>query len=113
MSTITCLAMIMFFETRGEPVITQQYVASVALERAKQEQVSVCESMKKPRSYSWYWDKKSNKVDHKLLKQFEVLAVREMRNPTLKGRVFFNERRMGKRFRTPNKPLVSGKLMFY
>lgn len=113
MSISTCLALIVFFESRGEPVLTQQYVASVAIERAKQENVSVCESMRKPRSYSWYWDKHSNRVDRKSLKQFEVLAVKELRNPTLKGRSFFNERKMGKRFRTPNKPLVSGNLVFY
>lgn len=113
MSSVACLALIVFFESRGEPVLTQQYVASVAIERAKQEKVSVCESMKKPRSYSWYWDKHSNRVDQKLLKQFEILAVKEMRNPSLKGRTFFNEKKMGRRFKTSYKPLVSGNLVFY
>jgi len=113
MTSVACLALIVFFESRGEPVLTQRYVASVAIERAKQENVHICTSMRKPRSYSWYWDKYSNKVDHEKLKGFEILVTKELRNQTLRGRIFFNERKMGKRFRTSNKPIVSGNLVFY
>ena len=112
MMSATCLAMIVFFESRGEPELTQRYVASVAIERARQEQVSLCSSMRKPRAYSWYWDKKPNAVA-KELKPFEVLAVREIRKPTLTGYMYFNEYKMGRRYRTPKKLTKSGHLVFY
>jgi hypothetical protein len=113
MMSATCLAMIVFFESRGEPVITQRYVASVAIERAKQEQVSLCSSMRKPRAYSWYWDKKPNAVAKDSLKPFEVLAVREIRKPTLTGYMYFNEKKMLRRYATPKRLIKSGHLVFY
>lgn len=109
----TCLAMIIYFEARGESELTQRYVASVAIERAKQEQVSLCVSMKKPRSYTWVWDKKPNAVPKQSLKPFEVLAVNEMRKPTLRGYTFFNEHRMHRRYSTSNRLIKSGHLVFY
>lgn len=113
MSSVACLALIVFMESRGESLLTQQYVASVAIERAKQEQTTICGSMKKPRAYSWMWDKKSTKVDQKQLDVLKVLASRELENPTLKGRLFFNERKLAKMWVTPYKPIVSGNLIFY
>lgn len=113
MSSVACLALIMYMESRGEPLQTQQYVASVAIERAMQEQVTICESMKKPRAYSWMWDRKKTKVDHKRLNALKTIAVRELATPTLKGRMYFNERKLGKLWRTRYKPTVSGNLIFY
>lgn len=113
MNSVACLALILFMESRGESLQTQQYVASVAIERAKQEQSTICESMKKPRAYSWMWDRKNNRVDHKQLNALKQVAVKELAIPTLKGRMYFNEKRMGRRYRTPHKPIVSGNLIFY
>lgn len=112
-ATVACLALIMFNEARGESLQTQQYVASVAIERARQEAVPLCQSMKKPRAYSWLWDGVKTKVDPKQLDTLKKVAVRELANPTLKGRMYFNERKMGRRYRTPHKPIVSGNLIFY
>ena len=113
MSSVACLALIMYMESRGEPLHTQQLVASVAIERARQEAVPLCQSMNKPRAYSWLWDGVKTKVDPKQLDALKKVAVKEIANPTLKGRMYFNERRMGRRYRTPHKPIVSGNLIFY
>ena len=113
MNSVACLALILFMESRGESLQTQQYVASVAIERAKQEAVPLCQSMKKPRAYSWLWDGVKTKVDPKQLDALKKVAVKELANPTLKGRMYFNERRIGRRYRTSHKPIVSGNLIFY
>lgn len=113
MSSVACLALIIFMESRGESLQTQQYVASVAIERARQESIPLCQSMKKPRSYSWMWDKKKTKVDPKALGEFKKLAAKELANPTLEGRLFFHERRVGRLYKTPYKVIASGNLIFY
>ncbi len=113
MSTVMCLALIIFHEARGEPITTQQYVASVAIQRATQEKVPLCNSMNKPRAYAFIRDKKNTKIDQKQMDVLKVLASREIESPTLKGRLFFNERKLGKLWHTPYKPIVSGNLIFY
>ena len=113
MSSVACLALIIYMESRGESLQTQQYVASVAIERARQEQATICESMKKPRAYSWMWDRKKTKVDPVKLKAMQVVANKEMHHQSLSGRLYFNERRLAKMWRTPHKPIVSGNLIFY
>lgn len=113
MSVISCLTLIIFMESRGEPIQTQHYVASVAIERAKNEHIGVCESMKKPRAYSWMWDGRKTRVDKKLQDSFNAIAQTEMKRPSLPGRLYFNERKLSKRYRTGYKPVVSGNLIFY
>ena len=44
MSVLSCLALIVAMESRGESLQTQHYVASVAIERAKEESVGICQS---------------------------------------------------------------------
>ena len=41
------------------------------------------------------------------------VATKELQRQTLKGRLFFNEKKYKKRFDTPHKPIVSGDLIFY
>lgn len=113
MSSVACLALIIFMESRGEPLQTQQYVASVAIERARQEGATICESMKKPRAYSWMWDRRKTEIRKAKLKALQVVASNEMHHQSLTGRLYFNERRLGKLWRTARKPIVSGKLIFY
>lgn len=112
-STMKCLSLIMYMEARNQSDRTKALVASVAIERAKQEELSVCESMRKPRSYSWVWKKQPSKIDKVLLDSFDKLALKELKQPTLVGRYYFNECSAGKKFKTENKLLKSGKLCFY
>jgi hypothetical protein len=101
-------------EARNQSDRTKALVADVAIERAKQEGLGLCESMKKPRAYSWYWDKKHTKLSSEVLKQAEVVALRELKNPTITGRYFFNECKAPERkYKTPNSIIKSEKLCFY
>jgi len=113
MTSVLCLTLIMYMEARSESPLTQSYVASVAIERAKQENKSICESMKTPRAYSWLWDGVNTKVNQKHFEKIKPLATRQLQSPALRGHTFFNERKLGKRFKTHNKPITSGNLIFY
>jgi spore germination cell wall hydrolase CwlJ-like protein len=103
----------MFMEARSEPLLAQQYVASVVIERARKEEVTLCASIKKPKSYSWMWDGVNTKVPAEELKRFEMLAAEQLRKPSLSDRLYFNECSLGKRYATQFKVLRSGKLCFY
>ena len=113
MSALSCLALIVAMESRGQALQTQHYVASVAIERAKEERTEICNSMKKPRAYSWMWDGKKTKIDKVSMDVAKTVATQELKNQSLKGRLYFNERKLAKLWRTPHKPIVSGNLIFY
>lgn len=113
MTALSCLALIVAMEARGQALQTQHYVASVAIERAKEERTDICKSMKRPRSYSWMFDGVSTKVDKKSMLVATSVAASEIKHQSLTGRLYFNERKMGKRYRTPNPLIVSGNLVFY
>lgn len=108
-----CLALIMYMEARNQNERTKALVASVAIERAKQENKDVCSSMRKPRAYSWLWDGVSTKVDSKLVAELGKLAELQLKHPAILGRYYFNECIYGKRFKTDNKVIRSEKLCFY
>jgi len=113
-STIYCLSLIIFMEASIENNLTRSLVASTAIERANKEGLGICESMKKPKSYSWLWDGKRTKVKSKWLeKTYYPIARKELKKQTMVGRVYFSECKLGKRFPTPNKLIKSGHLCFY
>ena len=116
MGTIACLSLIMYMEALNQGDYTKALVADVAIERAKQEELSVCQSMKRKKSYSWMWDGKNTKVDNQILKDLRQIAVSELKKPTITGRYFFNECRSaskGRRYKTEYKLIKSEKLCFY
>lgn len=113
MNTLACLTLVLYMEARNQTTYTQSLVASVVIERAKTEHTTICKSIKRKGSYSWMWDGLNTKVDKKLFNNIKEVASSELANPTITGRYFFNEKRMGKRYKTQNKPIVSGKLIFY
>lgn len=52
-TAVLCLAMNIFFESRGEPIPGQYAVALVTMNRAKQEPAKVCSVVFKPKQFSW------------------------------------------------------------
>ncbi len=114
MTELACLALVMYMESSISSATTQQYVASVVIERAHQDRQSICKNIHKPVSYSWMFDGKNTKVDEKFLhKQIYPLAKAAMKQPRLKGYSFFNECTLGKRFKTKNKMIKSDTMCFY
>lgn len=113
MSVISCLTLIIFMESRGVSDTTKNYVASVAVEKAKHEGTGICRSMKKKATYSWMWDGRTTKVDKKLQDSFQHIAYKQLDKPSLPGRLYFNECSLGKRYKTPYKVIKSDNLCFY
>ena len=65
-AALTCLAMNIFFEARGETVIGQYAVAQVTMNRAKQDPAKICKVVYAKKQFSWTMEKKRNpwKVDY-------------------------------------------------
>ncbi len=76
-SALLCLALNIYHEARGESVATQEAVASVTFNRAKQNQENVCNVVFEPKQFSWTNRlgnvdiKHPNKLVHKLIKNTE------------------------------------------
>jgi hypothetical protein len=100
-------------EARNQSDRTQALVGSVAIYRAKNEHLSICQSMRKYKSYQWYWEKQRVSLKKYELKLVEPVAKRELKAPTLVGRRYFNPTTLSKRFKTKFKPVKSGCLLFY
>lgn len=72
---LLCLALTVFHEARGEPVVGQQAVAQVVLNRARIRGMSVCEVVLEKGQFSWHPEKyivsrKNGKiVSYTILKQ--------------------------------------------
>jgi len=114
MDALTCLALIIYFESRGEPVVTQIYVAKTAIARAKQEKLSICKSMVKPKSYSFYWDRRSNlPKDGKSYIKAKLMALKAINSKKFVGTIYFNNCNLKKRYKTKTKLKKLSNLCFY
>ena len=62
-STLTCMAVAIYFEARGEPIDGQMLVAETIINRVEDERWpdTVCEVVKQPNQFSFYSDGKSDK----------------------------------------------------
>jgi hypothetical protein len=114
MTELACLALVMYMESSISSKTTQEYVGSVVIERAYQDRQSICKNIHKPISYAWMFDGKNTKVDEQFLqKKITPIAERVLKKPRLKGYYYFNECRLGKRFKTKNKMIKSDTMCFY
>ena len=112
-ATLYCLSLVMYMEASIQSEYTKRLVASVVIERAKQEDKSICKSIKTRGAYSWMWDGRRTKVDQKVLHKLHHISAQELFQPTITGRYFFNECTLGKRWKTKYKMIRSEKLCFY
>lgn len=113
MTSTACLALLIFMEARNQSSFTQSLVADVAIARAEAEKLSICDSIKKPKSYSWMWDGKHTVTPKASLKQLEKIALTELKRAKIKNYLYFSNCSAGKRFKTKNKMIRSEKLCFY
>jgi N-acetylmuramoyl-L-alanine amidase len=115
-TTLLCLTLNIFHESRGESIDTQEAVAAITLNRSRKWGKGVCMEVYSPGSFSW--------TRHSHLKIKEKLAFERAKriataylsgkvNHKIGDRLYFNERRLGKRFRTKHKPIILGRLMMY
>lgn len=116
-SALLCLSLNMYYEARSEPVDAQIAVAAITMNRMLDEDHprSVCKVVYEKGAFSW--TSKKRKVDDKKsfnkIKELAYLYVSgKVRNPIGK-RKYFNHKRLGKRWKTPNHPIKIGKLLYY
>jgi spore germination cell wall hydrolase CwlJ-like protein len=125
----TCLALTVYFESRGEPSMGQHYVAHVVMNRSEDyEGKKICAAVFDRNQFSWVNDiRRSNDLS--------VMARRALKNVSDKkawdesldvaskvisrrrdithGAMYFNERRMGIRYVTSIKPKRIGNQIYY
>lgn len=124
---LLCLALNIFWEARSEPVETQIGVAAVTMNRAKEEDSkAICETVYEPSAFSWTSSRSKRKIKHEdQIKNHEdrkaFIRAKEIAHLYLQGKLknpvgsslYFNHKRLGKRYKTPNKPIVISQLMYY
>lgn len=124
-----CLALAIYNESRGEPNISQQYVAHVVLNRsADYENERVCSAVFDRQQFSWTNNIKSSKqpviMVKRAMKQIDepeswdksiqtAKMVMNRKYDITNGAKFFNERKMGVRYKTKVKPIILGKHIYY
>lgn len=125
----TCLALTVYFESRGEPSMGQHYVAHVVMNRSTDyEEKKVCAAVFDRKQFSWVNDLKRSKdlsvmagrafknvFDRKAWDR--SLAVAEIvinrRRDITHGAMYFNEKRMGVRYTTNTRPKRIGNQIYY
>lgn len=55
-TAVVCLALNVYYEARGEPLIGQIAVGLVTMRRANHEWEKLCEVVYEPKQFSWTWD---------------------------------------------------------
>jgi spore germination cell wall hydrolase CwlJ-like protein len=107
-----------FMESRGESPEAQGAVAAVTINRAKSEEYSntICSVVYSHRQFSWTNHNKNYKIrDIEAFNKARTISKTYLNGKThrIGKRLYFNEKRLGKKYNTPYKPIVIGKLMFY
>lgn len=122
MSIATCLAFVVYMESKSEPIKGQESVAEVVLNRSQSGKYpsNPCDVIKQRGQFSWYSHKlnitkEPKKVNKEQWKTATEVANKVLNNKTnnTKGSLFFNTRNLGVRYKTKVKPCVIGNHIFY
>lgn len=106
---IFCLATAVYNESRNQPEVTQLAVMSVVMNRGS----DPCKTILEPHQFAFVKKGRIPPVkEPKTFKKIQKL-VREGRPNLSKKYTFFNELRLGVRYKTDAKPVRLGKLIFY
>lgn len=83
MAVVTCLAMNIYHEARGEPIDAQMLVAEVTINRAEERGETVCEVVWEDDQFSWTSDGKSDRPkDLEAFSQSVIIAQQALSNPS-------------------------------
>jgi spore germination cell wall hydrolase CwlJ-like protein len=114
MTSLACLALIIYHEARSMPLQAQHLVAQVAITRAYNEKQSVCKSLNVKKGYSFMWDKRSNSMKEVKAKTIAYqVAKKSLHKHANHSYTYFNECTLGKRFKTKTRMVRIKKLCFY
>lgn len=114
---LLCLSLNIYHEARGESTRTQEAVAAITMNRtkAKDKPRTVCEVVYEPRAFSWtnHHKKVNDKEAFLKAKSIARLYLAGRVNKLIGNRIYFNEKRLGKRYKTANRPIVLGGFIMY
>lgn len=84
LTATVCLALNMYHEARGEPLAGQLLVAEVTLNRARNRNQSICETVYEPHQFSWTSDGRSDiPKDIGTYTDLLILSKEIMRDPDI------------------------------
>lgn len=123
-TALFCLALNSYRETRSEEVAAQIAAMRVLQNRATLNHSSVCAELAKNKQFAWVkkygitYPNPQGELDKAAWKQAQQLAKSVLSNDVLvrgitPSHTYFNEVRLGKRYRTKNKIKRIGKMLFY
>lgn len=126
---VTCLALTVYFESRGEPDLGKHYVGHVTMNRSQlYEEKDICKVVFDKDQYSWTDRIKYSKSKSLMAKRairlvdddkswdesIEIAKKVISRGKDItNGAKFFNEKKMGRRYKTTVKTRIIGKHIFY
>ena len=95
-TVLFCLALNVYHESRGEPELGQLAVAHVTLNRAKQNNSTVCTEVFKKNQFSWTRNKFKipRKDDPEWKTSMQIAKLSLTKTDITKGSLYFAERRV-------------------
>jgi N-acetylmuramoyl-L-alanine amidase len=89
---ITCLALNIYHEARGEPIRGQEAVALVTLNRSRLLNKPVCEVVYSPKQFSWtiYKPKATDPIAYKLAESIAIKALSGNLSDFTAGSTFYH-----------------------
>jgi spore germination cell wall hydrolase CwlJ-like protein len=116
-SLLLCLTLTIYHEARGEPTEVQEAVAAVTMNRTREKEYprDVCRVVHAPGAYSWVGKRKTIKEKEAFKKAQSIAKIylKGKINNKIGRRLFFNHHRLGKRWKTPNRPIRIGQFLVY
>lgn len=77
-AALTCLALNIYHEARGEPLEGQYAVAMVTLNRAKRKLNRICAEVYRPYQFSWTLNNDVSVTDHRAFQRAKQVAKRAL-----------------------------------
>lgn len=110
-----CLLAVMYGESRNQPVPTQKAVQSVLLNRAEAHHNHACKELAKPHAFSFVHN---GRIIPPHPRGSDAAAYKKMRHHLYKRNLskkylYFNTLKLGVRYKTKNRPIILGQLIFY
>lgn len=116
-STLLCMTLVIYHEARGEVEMGRIAVAAITMNRTKETEKpsTVCKVVYDSNQYSFVKhptkikEKEAYDKAKKIAKQY---MAGFLKNP-IGNRKYFNHKKLGKRYKTPYKPILIGNMLYY
>lgn len=116
MSSIICLAIAIFNESRGEPEKARYAVAEVIINRSNEQNKSICEIIKQPNQFSFVKNKGLTipKTEKDAWEEAQKVASSSLSKRTnySNGALYFNTKAIGVRFNKKRKASIGNHVFF-